>query len=288
MAFEVRDYMDLVNLLNTHPEWRAELRRLLLTDELLQLPAVVRELAEAQRRTEERVEELAEAQRRTEERVEELAEAQRQLAEAQQQLAAAQQRTEERIARVEEQMVKMVEAQHQMAQTVQALAEDQRRLTDTVSSLKGTVLEWRYRDRAHAYFGDLLRRLQVVPIQSLEETLEARLSEEAVRDLFRLDLLVCGRPRHIPSAPEVYLAVEVSAVVDRRDVQRATRRARALREAGYFTIPVVAGEVLTQGAEDEAKEHRVVIMKDGKVDLWNEAWENWSRRRPGDRLDNLP
>jgi len=40
------------------------------------LEAVVQELAEAQKRTEQRVEELAEAQKRTEQRVEELAEAQ--------------------------------------------------------------------------------------------------------------------------------------------------------------------------------------------------------------------
>jgi hypothetical protein len=41
------------------------------------LTAVVQELAEAQKRTEQRVEELAEAQKRTEQRVEELAEAQK-------------------------------------------------------------------------------------------------------------------------------------------------------------------------------------------------------------------
>ncbi|MCS7248491.1 MAG: hypothetical protein NZ840_09640, partial [Anaerolineales bacterium] len=76
-----------IDTLYQHPEWRAELRRLVLTDEILELPTlvreiagIVRELAEAQRRTEERLEvlarrvdELAEAQRRTEERLEALA-----------------------------------------------------------------------------------------------------------------------------------------------------------------------------------------------------------------------
>jgi len=37
MTFTVSDYADLVRLLNEHPEWRAELRRLLLSDELLTL-----------------------------------------------------------------------------------------------------------------------------------------------------------------------------------------------------------------------------------------------------------
>ena len=69
MAFLVQDLHDLIGLLEQHPEWRAEIRRLVLTEELLSLPQVVRDLGEAQRRTEQRVEELAEAQRRTEQRV---------------------------------------------------------------------------------------------------------------------------------------------------------------------------------------------------------------------------
>lgn len=62
MEHAVRTFRDLVQVLETHPEWRAELRRLVLTDELLTLPELVRGLAEAQSRTEGRVEELAEAQ----------------------------------------------------------------------------------------------------------------------------------------------------------------------------------------------------------------------------------
>ncbi|MHA2642994.1 MAG: hypothetical protein V2G41_10145 [bacterium JZ-2024 1] len=70
----MKDYLDLVRLLREHPKW--ELRRLVLTDELLTIPGLVRELAEAQRRTEERVgrleavmEELAEVQWRTQEEI---------------------------------------------------------------------------------------------------------------------------------------------------------------------------------------------------------------------------
>ncbi|MCX7607910.1 MAG: hypothetical protein N2049_01640 [Anaerolineales bacterium] len=76
MVFEVRDYYDFVRLLHEHPEWQEELRRLVLTRKILELPEIVRELAEAQKRTEQRVEELAEAQK---------------------QLAEAQKRTEEKL-----------------------------------------------------------------------------------------------------------------------------------------------------------------------------------------------
>jgi Holliday junction resolvase-like predicted endonuclease len=84
MVFTVTDFADLTRLLAEHPEWQAELRRLILSEDFLALPAIVRELAEAQQRTEQQVsrleqamERLAEAQQRTEQRMEELAEAQR-------------------------------------------------------------------------------------------------------------------------------------------------------------------------------------------------------------------
>jgi hypothetical protein len=69
MPFTVEEFRDLVRILEERPEWRAELRRLVLTDEILTLPELVRALVEAQRRTEEQVAALVEAQRHTEERV---------------------------------------------------------------------------------------------------------------------------------------------------------------------------------------------------------------------------
>jgi hypothetical protein len=68
MPFSVEDFHDLVRLLAEHPEWRAELRQLVLSDELLELPALVRQLVE-------RVGTLADAQARTEARLTTLADA---------------------------------------------------------------------------------------------------------------------------------------------------------------------------------------------------------------------
>jgi hypothetical protein len=39
MSFTIDDFPDLLRLLEAHPEWRAELRRVLLGDEILALPA---------------------------------------------------------------------------------------------------------------------------------------------------------------------------------------------------------------------------------------------------------
>lgn len=236
MPFAAQEYYELVRLLVEHPEWRLELQRLLLPDDYLTLPAAMRELAEAQRRTEERLERLEAV-------VETLAEAQR--------------RTEEQL--------------RALAEHVYILAEAQHRMVDTLAGFKGRVLELDYREKAGAYFGPLLRRLRVVPPHTLEDELQAQLSPEEFKDVLQLDLLVSGQPRYHPEMPEVWLAVEVSAVIDKEDVSRAQRRAELLRRAGYQAIPAVAGERATLVAEDEARLHNVVMLQDGRVFLWQEA-----------------
>ncbi|HID86922.1 MAG TPA: hypothetical protein EYP55_06020 [Anaerolineae bacterium] len=101
-----------------------------------------------------------------------------------------------------------------------------------------------------------------MPIE-LENDLEAHLSPEEFRDLLQLDLLIRGRPRYREEAPEVWLAVEISVVIDRRDVERALRR------TGYRAIPTVTGERVTEKAEAEA--HKVLILLDGREISWEEA-----------------
>jgi hypothetical protein len=221
-------------------------------------------LAEAQRRTEERVAALAE-------RVDALAEAQRRTEEQVAALAEAQRRTEQRL----EMLVEMV----------RALAEDQRRINDTVGDLKGRMLELTYRDKAGAYFGPLLRRLRVVEPHTLEDTLEAHLTPDEVKDVLRLDLLVSGRPRYQPNAPQVWLAVEISGVIDQGDVRRVLRRASLLRQAGYRAIPAVAGAGITQEATDQTSEHQIPIITDGSVTRWDEALQVWMEPKKWEQFE---
>jgi tetratricopeptide (TPR) repeat protein len=156
MPFTVEDFQDLLRLLEQQPQWKSALRTVLLDQEFLQLPGLVRELAEAQRQTEQRVAQLAEAQRQTEHRVAQLAEAQRHteerlgrleqvvahLAQAQQQtehrvaqLAEAQRHTEERLGRLEQVVAHLAQAQQQTEHRVAQLAEAQRRTEETVRVL---------------------------------------------------------------------------------------------------------------------------------------------------------
>ncbi len=59
MSFNVEDFHDLVRLLEERPEWRAELRHLILTEEWAGLP---KQLTELRISMDQRFRELAEAQ----------------------------------------------------------------------------------------------------------------------------------------------------------------------------------------------------------------------------------
>ena len=219
-------------------------------ERLSRVETVVEELAQAQQRTELRVEELAQAQQRTELRVEELAQAQQRTELRVEELAQAQQRTETLLAE---------------------LTRSHLRLEQRVGRNTGILLELTYRDKAYAYFGTLLRKVRVVSLQQIEAQLEEHLSSREFRELLPLDLLVKGKVRELDPSPEVYLAVEISSVVDVGDVERAERRAALLRQAGVAAIPAVAGDDVTEGGEDSARQANVLLVQNGTKRFWDAA-----------------
>ncbi len=114
-----------------------------------ELKQIVKELAEAQKRTGERVEELAEAQKQSEKRLTRLEEAVTELAEAQkrtekrvEELAEAQKQSEKRLTKLEEAVAELAEAQKQsekrltkLEEAVRELAEAQRRTENELFEL---------------------------------------------------------------------------------------------------------------------------------------------------------
>jgi len=137
MSFTVRDFPTLLRLLQERPEWRAQLRAVLLGEELLGLPQLVRELAEevrqlaeAQRQGAQQLARLEEAQIRSEKRLARLEEAQIRSEERLTRLEEAQIRSEERLARLEEAQIRSEERLARLEEVVLELVQSQRRMQD--------------------------------------------------------------------------------------------------------------------------------------------------------------
>jgi hypothetical protein len=158
---------------------------------------------------------------------------------------------------------------------VAVLKTDMKEVKTDIGKLKGHYLETRYRDRAPSFFGRWLRRPKAIDVNKLWDDLEKSLTEEEFEALLALDLIVTGKLKHQSDGQDVYLAIEVSATIDRHDVERACQRAQLLQKAGYRAIPVVAGEKLADDTQDAAAEHGVVIVQDGLRLLWDEALARW-------------
>ena len=273
--FTVSDFRDLVHLLDEHPDWREELRRLVLTDEVLSLPKTMHELAEAQCRTEVRMDQLAERMDQLTARMDQLAERMDQLAERMDQLTARMDQLAERMdqltARMDqlaERMDQLTARMDQLTARMDQLAEALTKVTNDVDWLKGDQLERRYRERGPAYFAPLIRHAHVLSsdewVALVEGALDQRqISEQEADSLLQTDAVVRGRRRE--DGEEVYLVVEVSWGVGISDVQRASERAATLGRIGKTTLPVVAGSWVTPDAQEPAHAMGVWQVANGRV-----------------------
>lgn len=190
------------------------------------LTGVVRELAEAQKRTEVRVEELAEAQRRTEARVGELAEAQT--------------RTE---------------------CSVHELATVQRAMLIRLDKVDGRTLEIDVARKLPSMVGVVFRRCRVLELSELVESIEDRISEAERLDLLQTDIVAKAKKE----GQEVHLVVEVSCTADSDDVARALRRAAVMAKAGLPAIGIVACEAASDRTIDFAIRDGVCMLVGGRI-----------------------
>ncbi len=244
MPFTVEEFRDLVRLLEERPEWREELRRLVLTSELLALPE---QIAELRARSEQQFQELIAAQQRTDARVDAL--------------AAAQQRTEEEV-RGLAQALRRTEGQ------VTLLTQAMQTLTNDVGELKGKSLEADYRTKGPAYFSRVVRRPHVLTADELTTLVEdARdnrvLLEFETQEIYEANVIVRGR--RLEDGTAVYLLVEVSWGVGRHDVERAAQRAALLARLGTPVIPVVAGKRITTATARLAQRQQVWQLTNGRA-----------------------
>lgn len=254
MSFTINDFDDLKRLLWEHPEWRAELRELVLTEELVGLP---RAFAEARAGYEARFERIERALAQLTERVDALTG-----------------RVDSLTMRVEE----LAQAQARTELMLQKLIERVDRIADKQGQMLGKLLERDYADHLHGYLSDHLRKIRLVlPAQTLdaetEEILYERLSAAQRRQITRLDVIAKGKliGARGPDAPDFWVAMEVSSVIDRNDLERVQERAAILRQVGLRVIPIVAGQDVTRGANEILQQVPVVMLLDGTSENWERA-----------------
>ena len=271
MPFELRDFQDLVRLLRDHPEWREELRALLLTQELLTLPTLMRDLTATVARLAERVDQLAVRQDQLTERMDQLTARVEQLTERMDQLTARMDQLTERMDQLTARVDQLTERMEQLTATVARLAEGQQRLEVQMGEVRGWTLEQRYRTHAPAYFGRFLQQVQAVNLGRLADALRERLEEREMAEVLLSDLILTGRLHTPARSSAIWVVLEVSTVVDREDVERAQRRAMLLRQARYPAVAVAAGTEATASARRAASEGEVALLLDGRVDGWQEA-----------------
>ncbi|MBV7334593.1 hypothetical protein KFU94_41425 [Chloroflexi bacterium TSY] len=190
-------------------------------------------------------------------------------------LIAAQERMDSDIKELKYDVSVLKEDMRGVKEDVSVLKEDMHGVKNELSSLRGSALETRYTRNAHGYFSRWLRKIRVVlPLNSyssFEDLLEEKPLEE-IRDVLLLDLIVRGRAPQLPEHSEVYLAVEVSAVIDRTDVDRARKRAGLMRKADLFTLPVVAGENLRK-VHLSMESTPVLVLQNGKTGVGMKRWQ---------------
>ena len=204
-----------------------------------ELKSIVKDLAQAQHRTEERVEQLAQAQERSEERLGRLEAAVERLAQAQQRtedrvgrledaverLAEAQLRTEDRVGRLEDAVERLAEAQRRTEVALQKLSRQVGGLSETV----GGDIE----DIAYIVLHDVLQREFGWQVGVLERQWQTWGKEPE-------EVNILGQARD-PSRPDqvIYIVGEAKHNLTAKEVDRfigQLKRARDHLEGEIFPV----------------------------------------------------
>ncbi len=255
MAFTVNDFRDLLEIIRTMPEWKEALRRELLGEEILSLPALIRDLLKV-------IEEMNKRLYRVEQDVEVL-KADVGVLKADVEVLKADVGVLKADVGVLKADVEVLKAD------VEVLKADVGVLKTDVATLKGDSLERKYRERPFVYFRRILRKPKLLSDSELDDLLsqaqaDGVLNDAEVEEISRLDAVVRGR--RISDDRAAYLAVEVSVTIDARDVARAVQRAKLLEKIpGVVALPVVAGEKLTPEGISALKQSAAWVVLDGQA-----------------------
>ena len=230
-AVTIRTTDDILHALDAHPEWLAAVRAKILTQELLDLPRKVAQLAETVAQLADRVTQLEDKVARLANTVAQLAETVAYLVREMDGVKQEVNGVKKAINGLEKRVGKLEEGQQRLEEGQQWLKEGQQRLENRVAEISGRYAE----ETAEKEIALLIHNMDLrhVCTLSLAEVvtmavpdLAQHASKNDVASFCRADLIATA----VDDAGQIwYVAVEVSYTADERDTTRA------LRNADYLT-----------------------------------------------------
>jgi len=232
----------------------------IIRKDISELRAVVKELAEAQKRTEQRVEQLAEAQKKTEERltrvegaIEELAEAQKRTEQRVEQLAEAQKKTEERLIRVEGAIEELAKAQKRTEEELRELIKEHKETRAQLGGLSITI-GYRLEDESYKALPELLKRDYGIIIQE-------RLKRQFIQDKSGVPLEVNIFGSAIRDGKKITIIGEAKSQLSKNGIDEFIKKKLNKIQGLYEELfPVLVTYMISEpDAEEYAKQKGIAI-----------------------------
>ncbi len=265
-------FADILTALDTEPQLAVELGRRIIPEELANLPARFDEFVQ---RFDEFVKEHTEFAETTNRRLLNLEATTSRLEATTQRLEATTSRLEATTQRLEDKTQQMEATTSRLEATTQRLEDKTQRLDDNLADLIGSELERRtHRNIRFIARNEMgLNQTQVLlsishdlgeVVEHILENAESsgRITPEQTRDLLRTDLIL--RAHRIADGKIIYVVIEVSRTVNRRDITRARTRADTLAVAtGTDTLAAAVGKVIQppQRAMAETEQVQVILFE---------------------------
>ena len=228
--YKVLTFADIIKALKEHPEWLEELRKIILTTELIELPKKFEEMLERMKKLEKKVDKI-----------------------------------EKDVEVLKQDVAILKQDVAILKQDVAILKQDVNYLKGEFGRIKGREFERTIRERYYAYFGKLLRKSKLIPFEEIIPLLDSAEDEKLITEeqrfsVLQLDLIVKGKIK--VTKKEVYLAVEISYSLQEDDIEKAIEGAGIL--AHIFkkeVIPVVVAVEIKEEIEKSAEEKGVLLIK---------------------------
>jgi len=264
--FKIETFEDILRALRERPEWLEELRRLILTEELMALPQKFENFVQKEfKPLKEKVDKI---EGDTEVLKQDVSILKQDVEVLKQDVAVLKEDVavlKEDVAVLKEDVALLKEDVAVLKKDVALLKEDVTVLKQDMADLKGDNFERKVREKAPSYFGRLVRRCKLISFEDLAEILESAVEKELIDEkekdeALNVDVVASGFLK-TEKEKKVVVVGEISIKVDRIDVERAYERSKIISRAlGLSAIAVVIGKESTEGALEKAKELGVLFI----------------------------